>query len=202
MQDSLVCSTCLYVQLNKYTWIEIYIVLLFKITSYRSYSMDISGYLPSWSLQCIYSTCTCSFTFTQAKLKSTDTVILLITVRKFPHNLKLKVKLYFDRIIIRVELVQIETHLGKLSKSTWQIHSSCSKIALHLLVNGKRNQGTHGKTGHFSPLEEFACGAGCLVWPTRDNEIQNTYENSSCKLSHTMCSCVYHESSCPSYTKE
>lgn len=166
------------------------VALLFKITSYRSYSTDINGYLPSWLVQCIYSICTCTFTLTQAKLKSTYTVILLITIRKCPHHLKLKGKLYFDRIVIRVELVRIETRLGKLSKSTWKIHSSFSKIALHSLAYGERNQETHGKTGPFSPLEEFACKTGCLVWPTRDNEIQNTCENSSachtCKLSHTM----------------
>lgn len=32
--------------------------------------------------------------------------------------MKLKEKLYFDRIVIKIELVQIETRLGKLSACT------------------------------------------------------------------------------------
>lgn len=144
--------------------------------------------------------------FEWAKLKSADTVIPVTIRRKFPHHMKLKGKLYFDRIVIKIELVQIETCLRKLSACTWQIDSFFSKIALHLLASGERNQETHGKTGPFSPLEEFACRTGYLTWHTRDNKIQNTYENSSAchmwQLSHTMCSCVYPESSCHSYTKE
>lgn len=74
------------------------------------------------------------------------------------------------------------------------MHSSFSKIALHLLVYGERKQKICGKTGPFSPLEESSCKTGCLVWPTIDNQIQNTYENSSschtCKLSCTCVLCV------------
>jgi len=118
----------------------------------------------------------------------------------------LKGKLYFDRIVIKIELVQIERCLGKWSACTWQIDSSFSKITLHLLAYGERNWETHGKTEPFSQLEEFACRKAYLVWHTRDNKIQNAYENSSAchtwKLSQTVCSCVRPESSRHSYTEE
>lgn len=85
--------------------------------------------------------------------------------------------------------ISADWNTSRKSKFTWQIHSSFSKIALHLLVYDERNQESCGKTGPFSFLEELPCRTGCLVWPTIDSKIQNTYENSStchtCKISHT-----------------
>lgn len=90
-----------------------YLGCLLTVTCHRNKCTKINGYVPHRSLQCMYSIFNC--TFIRANLKSADIIILLIVKRRLPHHVKLKWKLYFDRVLIKTELVQTETRLEKLS---------------------------------------------------------------------------------------